>query len=72
MNNDDYLYEEEEPHEDCPKCGRHLDEVDHEYQSCSKCGYDIESGEFNTNIKREPTQDDFMNGDADILTGQWY
>ena len=69
MNYDEF---EEEPYEYCPKCGRYLDEVDHEYQSCSKCGYDIVSCEFNTNIKREPTQDDFMSGDADILTGCWY
>ena len=59
-------------HEDCPRCGRHLDEIDFDYQSCSKCGYDIEEKKYNAKLKREPTEDDYLNGDADILTGQWY
>jgi len=72
---DDYYdaeWEEMQPHEDCPRCGRHLDEIDFDYQSCSKCGYDIEEKKYNAKLKREPTEDDYLNGDADILTGQWY
>lgn len=68
----DKEWEEMQPHENCPRCGRYLDEIDFEYQSCSKCGYDIEKKKFNPKIKREPTEDDFLNGDADILTGRWY
>lgn len=62
-------YYENQPHEDCPKCGRHYDDIDFDYQSCSKCGWDAEKETFGES--REPTDEDFMNGDADLLTGQW-
>ncbi len=58
-----------QPHEDCPKCGRYYDDIDFDYQSCSKCGWDAEKEIFGES--REPTDEDFMNGDADLLTGQW-
>ena len=63
-------YYENQPHEDCPKCGRHYDDIDFDYQSCSKCGWDAEKETFGES--REPTDEDFMNGDADLLTGQWF
>lgn len=56
-------------HTDCPKCGRHYDDIDFDYQSCHKCGWDAEKETFEESI--EPTDEDFLNGDADILTGQW-
>lgn len=56
--------------EDCPKCGRHYDEVDYEYQSCSKCGWDEENKKWGESIK--PSSQDYLNGDADILTGWWW
>lgn len=61
---------ESEPLESCPQCGRSYDEIDYDYQCCSKCGWDAENNEPTGN-KRRPTNDDYMNGDADILTGQW-
>ncbi len=64
--------EEDNIHTDCPKCGRYLDEIDYEYQSCSKCGYDIEKGQFDRKLRREPTEGDYMAGDADIITGRWH
>ncbi len=70
---DDYFddeYYENQPNEDCPKCGRHYDHIDFDYQSCSKCGWDEENKVWVKAI--EPTQEDFLNGDADILTGRWY
>ena len=68
----DEEYYENFPHEDCPRCGRHYDHIDFDYQSCSKCGWDVGEGRYNPKIKREPTNEDYMNGDADILTGRWY
>jgi len=62
--------DEDFDYDDCPKCSRHYDEIDQEYQSCSKCGWDAEKEEW-TKV-REPQQDDFLNGEADILTGRWY
>ncbi len=55
---------------DCPKCGRSYDEIDNEYQSCSKCGWDAENEKWGE--AREPEDSDYLNGDADILTGRWY
>lgn len=62
--------DEEVMFEDCPKCGRHYDEVDQEYQCCSKCGWDAENDTWTK--ARDPQQSDYLNGEADILTGQWY
>jgi len=55
---------------DCPKCGRPYDEIGHEYQFCKACGWDAENEKFEKPI--EPTDSDYLNGDADILTGRWY
>lgn len=63
-------YYEEQPHEDCPKCGRRYDHIDLYYQSCSKCGWDAENEKWTE--AREPSDDDYLNGDADILTGRWH
>ena len=69
---EDYFDEdgEEAAYHDCPKCGRSYDEIDYEYQSCSKCGWD-EAGQ-KWGETREPSDEDYMNGDADILTGRWW
>jgi len=61
---------EEFGYTECPKCGRHYDKIDAEYQSCSKCGWDAENNKWGE--KREPDESDFLNGEADILTGRWY
>jgi len=66
---DDYY--ENQPDESCPKCGRIYDGIDFDYQSCSKCGWDNEKNRFDNEIVREPSDDDFLNGDADLLTGEW-
>ena len=66
----DYLDDEEAAATNCERCGRDYDEIDYEYQSCSKCGWDAEKQELTK--KREPSDADYLNGDADILTGQWY
>jgi ribosomal protein L37E len=63
-------YYEGQPHEDCPKCGRSYDHIDFDYQSCSKCGWDAENEKWTE--AREPSDDDYLNGGADILTGRWY
>jgi len=56
----------------CPQCQRWYDEIDYDYQACSKCGYDAGLDKYVPELKREPTDHDYMNGDADILTGRWY
>lgn len=68
-DDEDSLYEDELETE-CPKCGRDYDEIDYEYQICSKCGWNVEKGKFEKS--RKPKKADYMNGDADILTGQWF
>ena len=73
LHEDDY--DEGDPdcnYEYCPKCGRLYDCIDFDYQSCSKCGWDADIERYNSKIKIEPTEDDYLNGDADILTGRWY
>lgn len=62
----------DEAFEFCPSCQRHYDQIDYEYQSCSKCGWDAEDKKFYSEIRREPSDEDYLAGDADILTGQWY
>ena len=57
------------PSESCPMCGRGYDDIEFDYQWCSKCGWD--NGEQKWDEKREPTDEDFENGDADILTGEF-
>ena len=61
---------ENEPFHNCPRCGRIYDEIDFDYQSCSKCGWDEENKKLDK--PRKPTQSDYENGDANILTGRWY
>lgn len=53
----------------CPNCHRTYDHIDFDFQSCSKCRYDAENECFSTT--RSPSNEDFLNGDADILTGEW-
>lgn len=65
-------YFENQPLESCPQCGRDYDDIDFDYQSCSKCGWDAERNRYDNEILRNPTEDDFLNGDADILTDKWY
>lgn len=80
METHDDLYEDDEWYEDdpdcayeyCPCCGRLYGCIDFDYQSCSKCGWDADNNKYNPKIKIEPTQSDYENGDADILTGRWY
>lgn len=55
--------------ESCEKCGREYDHIDYDFQTCSKCGWDSNVKQFGE--KREPTDEDFLNEEADILTGQW-
>jgi hypothetical protein len=64
-------YEEDNEicYDDCPKCGRTYDEIGHEYQYCKACGWDAENEKFLKPI--EPTNEDYMAGEADILTGRW-
>jgi len=69
MSDFDDEYMEQQPHEYCPNCGRTYDDIDFDYQTCSKCGWDSEKEEFTE--KAKPSSEDFENGDADILTGQW-
>ena len=69
MSNDPDYDEELGVCYDCPKCGRDYDEIDREYQSCSKCGWDEEEKKWRE--PKEPTNQDYMSGDADILTGRW-
>ena len=65
----DREWEDMQPHESCPKCGREYDELGFEYQFCKVCGWDAEFEALFEPI--EPTQSDYDNGDADILTGRW-
>lgn len=70
MNDDDfYIDDDEQAYRECPKCGRDYDDIDYEYQACSKCGWDESSKKWGE--IRRPSDDDFMSGDADILTGEW-
>jgi len=65
-------YWENQPLENCPKCGRSYDHIDFDYQICSKCGWDAERNRYDNEIVRKPTEQDYMSGDADILTDDWY
>lgn len=55
----------------CPNCERHYDDIDIDYQICSKCGWDAEKHRINKKYKRLPCDDDYLSGEADILTGMW-
>lgn len=63
--------EKQEEFEQCPACDRWYDEIDADYQICSKCGFDAEKAIYSSEYIRQPTEDDYMSGDADILTGFW-
>jgi ribosomal protein L37E len=67
MYDDDYY--DNQPYESCPKCGRAYDHIDFDFQNCSKCGWDAEKEKWGES--REPEQEDYEMGDADILTGRW-
>lgn len=60
-----------EPLESCPMCMRTYDDIDFDFQCCSKCGWDAENETYSSEIARNPTEEDYINGDADILTGEW-
>ena len=62
----DWEWEDMQPHESCPQCGRDYDDIGFDYQYCKVCGWDIEKQKFCGTV--EPTQADYDNGDADILT----
>ncbi len=64
-------YDEGQLDESCPHCGRMYDHIDFDYQMCSKCGWDAEKGHFAKGAVRKPNDYDYLNGDADILTGEW-
>jgi len=63
-------YYENQLYESCPKCGRYYDDIGFDYQYCKACGWDAENEKWDKLIK--PTDEDYMAGDADILTGRWY
>lgn len=63
-------YYENQPHKQCPKCGWDYDDIGFDYQYCKACGWDAEKEKWDKPI--EPTDEDYMSGDADILTGRWY
>lgn len=72
MKDDDYFdddYLEFSPFESCEKCGREYDDIDFDYQCCSKCGWDREEKKYTQ--PRMPSDNDYLNGEADILTGEW-
>ena len=69
---EDYEDDNDDLLESCPKCGRSYDHIDFDYQSCSKCGWDAERNRYKHEIKRSPSEIDFLNGDADILTDEWF
>ncbi len=70
---DQYEYDEEymegQPYESCPKCGRSYDDIDFDFQSCSKCGWDNESESYGET--REPEDENYIMGEADLMTGRW-
>jgi hypothetical protein len=71
---DDDNYEdfyENQPLDSCPQCGRSYDDIDFDFQACSKCGWDADRGRYKHEIKRQPTEYDYLNGEADILTDEW-
>jgi len=72
LPDDEYEDDPDCCYEYCPACGRHYEWLDFDYQSCSKCGWDADKEKYNPKIKVKPTEDDYLNGDADILTGRWY
>lgn len=61
-------YYENQPNENCIKCGRSYDDIDFDYQCCSKCGWDEENKKYTA--KRIATEDDILSGEADI-NGHW-
>ena len=66
----DEQYQEIQPNTDCEKCNRTYDEIGYDYQYCKVCGWDAEKKKYNKPLK--PTQNDYISGNADILTGRWY
>ena len=65
-------YREDEPCTSCPQCQRSYDDIDYDFQCCTKCGWDAELKKFTPEAKREPSEGEYLSGDADVLTGQWY
>lgn len=67
--NDDYYDDYCESSESCPNCGRMYDDIGFDYQYCKVCGWDANNEEFEHPV--EPTEYDYMSGEADLLTGEW-
>lgn len=65
-------YYEESVFENCPACGRSYNDIDFDFQCCSKCGWDADKKRYDPEIYRHPKDADYLSGDADILTGEWY
>ena len=66
---DDEEYLENQPYEDCPKCGRSYDHIGFDFQYCKVCGWDAENEKWDKPI--EPTNADIECGEADF-NGRWY
>lgn len=58
-----------EPLTCCPKCNRSYDDIGYDFQFCKACGWDAENEKWDKPL--EPTQADYLAGEADILTGRW-
>lgn len=63
--------EDEVYYTECPNCERPYDEIDSDFCICSKCGWDANEHRFKSDAKRNPSDLDYLNGDADILSGEW-
>lgn len=75
MENDLEFFEVDDPdglHSDCPNCFRAYDEADQDYQICSKCGWDANENAMSVTSRRAHRLNDYLSGEADILTGEWY
>jgi hypothetical protein len=78
LHDDNYFEQEDGCYEDdpgcvfeyCPKCGRYYDDIGFDYQYCRACGWDAENDKWCK--KTEPTEADYLAGEADISTGRWY
>ena len=64
----DEEYWEEEPNQECEKCGRTYDDIGYDYQYCRACGWDADNKKWDKPI--EPTNADIECGDADF-NGRW-
>lgn len=63
--------EDEVYYTECSNCERPYDDIDSDFCICSKCGWDANEHRFKVDAKRNPSDLDYLNGDADILSGEW-